>query len=249
MAATPAATPLAKSQQGVAETGSDASPHPLQRRRGRWTRPYAGGSSFMERVSEAVASGMGTVGFLIVQLGRDRGVGALQPRGSTSSATRGPGCSTARALTRSVHPAEPRLLCRGLLHGRACDHRPEGADENRQGERGSRSQASRRALAVPDRSAPAKHRPHRADPHAQRAAQHPHTGGPRGDLPARRVTRLSGAAMRTLLPAQRAAPRACAGPAPGAGDDRVRGHVLGHDRVGADDALSPTRTPRRMHAP
>jgi uncharacterized membrane protein len=28
--------------------------------------PYAGGSSFMERVSEAVASGMGTVGFLLV---------------------------------------------------------------------------------------------------------------------------------------------------------------------------------------
>lgn len=28
--------------------------------------PYAGGSSFMERVAEAVASGMGTVGFLIV---------------------------------------------------------------------------------------------------------------------------------------------------------------------------------------
>lgn len=27
--------------------------------------PYAGGSSFMERVSEAVASGMGTVGFLV----------------------------------------------------------------------------------------------------------------------------------------------------------------------------------------
>src|SRR2546422_9567682 len=27
---------------------------------------YAGGSSFMERVSEAVASGMGTVGFLLV---------------------------------------------------------------------------------------------------------------------------------------------------------------------------------------
>lgn len=27
---------------------------------------YAGGSSFMERVSEAVASGMGTVGFLVV---------------------------------------------------------------------------------------------------------------------------------------------------------------------------------------
>ena len=28
--------------------------------------PYAGGSSFMERVSEAVASGMGTVGFVLV---------------------------------------------------------------------------------------------------------------------------------------------------------------------------------------
>ncbi len=28
--------------------------------------PYAGGSSFMERVSEAVASGMGTVSFLVV---------------------------------------------------------------------------------------------------------------------------------------------------------------------------------------
>ncbi|HTA12272.1 MAG TPA: hypothetical protein VK765_02535, partial [Solirubrobacteraceae bacterium] len=28
--------------------------------------PYAGGSSFMERLSESVASGMGTVGFLLV---------------------------------------------------------------------------------------------------------------------------------------------------------------------------------------
>src|SRR4029077_7138586 len=28
--------------------------------------PYAGGSSFMERVSEAVASGMGTVAFLLI---------------------------------------------------------------------------------------------------------------------------------------------------------------------------------------
>jgi uncharacterized membrane protein len=28
--------------------------------------PYAGGSSFMERVSEGVASGMGTVGFLLI---------------------------------------------------------------------------------------------------------------------------------------------------------------------------------------
>jgi uncharacterized membrane protein len=35
-------------------------------RKGANASPYAGGSSFMERVSEAVASGMGTVGFLIV---------------------------------------------------------------------------------------------------------------------------------------------------------------------------------------
>src|ERR1035438_3300819 len=32
----------------------------------RGPSPYAGGSSFMERVSEAVASGMGTVGFLLI---------------------------------------------------------------------------------------------------------------------------------------------------------------------------------------
>jgi uncharacterized membrane protein len=31
--------------------------------------PYAGGSSFMERLSESVASGMGTVGFLLVSTG------------------------------------------------------------------------------------------------------------------------------------------------------------------------------------
>jgi uncharacterized membrane protein len=36
---------------------------------GKGSSTYAGGSSFMERVSEAVASGMGTVGFLIVSSG------------------------------------------------------------------------------------------------------------------------------------------------------------------------------------
>jgi len=36
------------------------------RRPGEDGSPYAGGSSFMERVSEAVASGMGTVSFLVV---------------------------------------------------------------------------------------------------------------------------------------------------------------------------------------
>ena len=38
--------------------------HYLRSRHG--ASPYAGGSSFMERVSEAVASGMGTVGFVVV---------------------------------------------------------------------------------------------------------------------------------------------------------------------------------------
>jgi uncharacterized membrane protein len=40
--------------------------HTHYERKGAEGSPYAGGSSFMERVSEAVASGMGTVGFLIV---------------------------------------------------------------------------------------------------------------------------------------------------------------------------------------
>ncbi len=65
MAATPAATPLAKSQQGVAEL--DPMRHHTHYSEGEeGDSSYAGGSSFMERVSEAVASGMGTVGFLIV---------------------------------------------------------------------------------------------------------------------------------------------------------------------------------------
>jgi uncharacterized membrane protein len=33
---------------------------------GHGSSPYAGGSSFMERMAEAVASGMGTVGFLVI---------------------------------------------------------------------------------------------------------------------------------------------------------------------------------------
>ena len=40
--------------------------HKHYRPAGQKASPYAGGSSFMERVSESVASGMGTVGFLIV---------------------------------------------------------------------------------------------------------------------------------------------------------------------------------------
>jgi uncharacterized membrane protein len=40
--------------------------HYQQAKGGGGGSPYAGGSSFMERVSEAVASGMGTVAFLLV---------------------------------------------------------------------------------------------------------------------------------------------------------------------------------------
>ena len=40
--------------------------HTHYQQSGAKSSPYAGGSSFMERVSEAVASGMGTVGFLVI---------------------------------------------------------------------------------------------------------------------------------------------------------------------------------------
>ena len=48
-----------------------AQPDPLRHHKhytdsSRGPSPYAGGSSFMERIAEAVASGMGTVGFLVV---------------------------------------------------------------------------------------------------------------------------------------------------------------------------------------
>src|SRR5258708_39751338 len=48
-------------------SGRDPLRHCLHYQHGkRGTSAYAGGSSFMERVSEAVASGMGTVAFLVV---------------------------------------------------------------------------------------------------------------------------------------------------------------------------------------
>jgi uncharacterized membrane protein len=55
------------------EQGGAPAPDPLRHYKhytqGSGSSPYAGGSSFMERVSEGVASGMGTVGFLIVSSG------------------------------------------------------------------------------------------------------------------------------------------------------------------------------------
>jgi uncharacterized membrane protein len=58
------ATTTASEQQRL---GRDPLRHHLHYRHGKpGGSPYAGGSSFMERVSEAVASGMGTVAFLVV---------------------------------------------------------------------------------------------------------------------------------------------------------------------------------------
>jgi uncharacterized membrane protein len=60
------------STRALEATGPSADPmrhhkHYAESKHGR--SPYAGGSSFMERLSEAVASGMGTVGFLLVSSG------------------------------------------------------------------------------------------------------------------------------------------------------------------------------------
>src|ERR1700682_4589457 len=61
------ATAASEQQQG---SGRDPLRHYLHYRHGKpGPSPYAGGSSFMERVSEAVASGMGTVGFLLISSG------------------------------------------------------------------------------------------------------------------------------------------------------------------------------------
>jgi uncharacterized membrane protein len=58
------ATTVSEQQQ---RSGRDPLRHYLHYQDGKpGGSPYAGGSSFMERVSEAVASGMGTVAFLIV---------------------------------------------------------------------------------------------------------------------------------------------------------------------------------------
>jgi uncharacterized membrane protein len=65
MAATALQTP--QQQSPVALDPMRHHKHYSEGKEGR--SPYAGGSSFMERVSEAVASGMGTVGFLLVSSG------------------------------------------------------------------------------------------------------------------------------------------------------------------------------------
>jgi uncharacterized membrane protein len=59
----------AETQQGQAVGMDPLRHHQHYRDSEHGSSPYAGGSSFMERVSEAVASGMGTVGFLLVSSG------------------------------------------------------------------------------------------------------------------------------------------------------------------------------------
>jgi uncharacterized membrane protein len=61
-----AATAPELQQQQLQQPARDPLRHHLHyQRRKREGSPYAGGSTFMERVSEAVASGMGTVTFLL----------------------------------------------------------------------------------------------------------------------------------------------------------------------------------------
>jgi uncharacterized membrane protein len=55
----------------VESSGANNPPDPMRhyrhyRHRGDESSPYAGGSSFMERVAEGVASGMGTVAFVVI---------------------------------------------------------------------------------------------------------------------------------------------------------------------------------------
>ena len=101
--------------------------HYLRNKRGK-DSPYAGGSSFMESMSEKVASGMGTVAFLVVSTSiilawvfSNHLIKFLN--------TAWHGLITGKGFDpRAVHPPQPRLLGGGVLHGRARDHRPEGAD-------------------------------------------------------------------------------------------------------------------------
>jgi uncharacterized membrane protein len=60
------ATAELQQQQPQSPAGLDPLRHHQHYQDSQGGSPYAGGSSFMERVSEAVASGMGTVGFLLI---------------------------------------------------------------------------------------------------------------------------------------------------------------------------------------
>ncbi len=67
-----AATEVQQQQQPQSQSTPDPLRHYAHYAEGEGegpSSPYAGGSSFMERVSESVASGMGTVGFLLVSSG------------------------------------------------------------------------------------------------------------------------------------------------------------------------------------
>ena len=87
-------------------------------------------------------------------------------------------------LPRPIHPAEAcyGLLSRGVFHRRAGHHRPEGADEDGQGERAGGGHSSRRTRPVSGRPVAEEHRSHRTDPCPGRAADRPDRASPRGYL-------------------------------------------------------------------
>ncbi len=71
MTTTTASAPVGPDPHAAGAQTAPTQPDPLRHHKHyrdseHGASPYAGGSSFMERLSEAVASGMGTVGFLLV---------------------------------------------------------------------------------------------------------------------------------------------------------------------------------------
>ena len=149
---------------------------------GQHPSPYAGGSSFMERMAEWVASAMGTVQFVLIGsliiLGWVFINGAVKYFENTGKAIR----QRRRIRSRAVDPAQPHLLRRRVLYGCAGNHRPEGTDEDRQGERGSRGEAQGRASTVSVRPAHEEHRPDRTDPYVEPEDEYAHRRGTSGYL-------------------------------------------------------------------
>jgi len=139
--------------------------------------PYAGGSSFMERVSEAVASGMGTVGFLLVSSGiiiawvlANHVVHFLS--NSWTGLLNGSGFDPAPfILPNLVFSAVAFYTGALVIIAQKAQTRTDKANEEA-------GETSRRARSDCERFAPEEHRPHRADPHAEPEDEHAHPGGP-----------------------------------------------------------------------
>ena len=99
------------------------------------TSPYAGGSSFMERVAEGVASGMGTVAFVVI--GSLIILGWVLINGAIPYFEH-----TFTALAKGGQfDREPWILLNLIFSGSPStpahrDHRPESTDANRRRQRG-----------------------------------------------------------------------------------------------------------------